>query len=116
MKVDDLFISVFNLGTSAQLSVVSELKQGRMSYKNNLVTNTNVTPKICVPYFDDMCLWTSASLNGGAVFEVFVKELYEWTKQFSPNVTKDDIYSKIQILACKGNILNAAFPLRMSGF
>lgn len=104
MKLDyqPVFVSVFNLGTSAQLSVVTDIEEGRMLYDCD--RTNNVKSKICVPYFGPMCLWTSASLNGGVVFDVFVTELYEWTKQFSPNVTKEDIYSKIQEVAYKGNV------------
>lgn len=92
-------VAIFNLGTSAQLSVLSELEEGKKFYKND---HTNyVKAKICVPYFYNKCLWTSASLNGGAVFEVFVKELYEWTKHFSSSVTKEDIYSMIQEVTYK---------------
>lgn len=92
-----LSVGVFNLSTSAQFSIVAPLKVGKEDYCQAAPQNAKITPRsvVCVPYFDNYCLYTAASLNGGAVFELFASSLLTWTKQFSPTVTLQDVYAKL---------------------
>ncbi|CAK8677926.1 unnamed protein product [Clavelina lepadiformis] len=87
--------AVINLSTSAQLSTV--LKQSDQSRvkpdKEEIGRLPN--PVIKVPYFGDYDLMASASLNGGAVFANFVEMLMNWTRQFKPDVTVDEIYQHL---------------------
>ena len=75
--------------------MISALSKAKTFYQSRRFTENAevIQSRICVPYFSNKCLWTSASLNGGAVFEAFVKQLHDWTKKFAPTVTMNDIYS-----------------------
>ncbi|XP_078495406.1 sedoheptulokinase [Ciona intestinalis] len=74
--------AVINVSTSAQISRISTRHQ----------TSASVTS---LPYFDDHELLTSPSLNGGAVFASYVTMMTSWTRQFAPDVTVDDVYTRI---------------------
>nr|XP_039247948.1 sedoheptulokinase-like isoform X1 [Styela clava] len=90
----DSSTGVFNLGTAAQLSTILPIQSGIEHYSLKY-SATVPSSSICVPYFGEFCLWTSASLNGGAVFEKFARMMHRWTVQFVPSLTMSDIYEKL---------------------